>query len=119
MKIWKIPAVAADAITPGHFIYIDVDTLQDVTTLAATAVLTGLGWTLTFTFDGSTAQKLANGAKIADYMMGKILPYKTYPGNRGNAAEVVFTPWAGLDYAGLIAELGIPTADGLVSVVLS
>ena len=119
MKIWKIPAIASDAITAGHFIYIDVDTLQDVTSLADTTVLTGLGWTLTFTYDGSTAQKLANGALIADYMMAKILPYKTFPFSRKNAAEVVFTPWAGLDYAGIIAELGIPTADGLVAGVLS
>tara|TARA_R110002012_G_C11296904_1_gene572776 strand:- start:33 stop:392 length:360 start_codon:yes stop_codon:yes gene_type:complete len=119
MKIWKIPAIASDAITPGHFIYIDVDTLQDATTLADTAVFTGLGWTLTFTFDGSTAQKLANGALVADYMMTKILPYRTFPGSRGNKPEETFKLWAGLDYAGIIAELGIPTSDGLVSVVLS
>ena len=119
MKIWKIPAIASDAITPGHFIYIDVDTLQDAKTLASTAIFTGLGWTLTFTFDGSTAQKLANGALVADYMMTKILPYRTFPGSRGNKPEETFKLWAGLDYAGIIAELGIPTADGLVSVVLS
>mgnify|MGYP003640968508 FL=1 len=119
MKIWKIPAIATDAITAGHYIYVDVDTLQDVTTAAATTVITGLGWTLTATFDGSTAQKLANTALFADYIMAKILPYKTFPGNRGNAAESVFNLWAGLDYAGIIADIGIPTADGFVTFALS
>ena len=63
MKIWKIPALASDAIT--------------------------------------------------------VLPYKTFPGSRGNKAEETFKLWAGLDYAGIIADVGIPTADGFVSFALS
>jgi hypothetical protein len=119
MKIWKIPAIATDAITAGHYIYVDVDTLQDVTTAAATTVITGLGWTLTATFDGSTAQKLANTSLFADYFLNKVLPYKTFPGSRGNKAEETFKLWHGLDYAGIIADVGIPTADGFVTLALS
>jgi len=119
MKIWKIPAIATDAITAGHYIYLDVDTLQDVTTGAATTVITGLGWTLTATFDGSTAQKLANTSLFADYIVAKILPYKAFPGSRGGAPETTFKLWDGLDYAGIIADIGIPTADGFVTLALS
>ena len=88
MKMFKIPLVTGDALVADNFIYIDASTLQDVTVNAATTVFGGNGWTLTFTFDGSTAEKLANANAMAGYLVPKFLDYTGNDANRKEAVRV-------------------------------
>ena len=121
MKMFKIPLVTADALVADNFIYVDASTLQDVTVNASTTVFGGLGWTLTFTFDGSTAEKLANANAMAAYLVPKFLDYT---GGRPNIKNMgsSFDLWSGLTIAEILAVVGLAspgTNDGFVSVVLS
>jgi hypothetical protein len=121
MKMFKIPLVTADALVADNFIYIDASTLQDVTVNAATTVLGGNGWTLTFTFDGDTAEKLANANAMAAYLVPKFLDYTGNDANRKEAVKT-FDLWAGLTIAEILTTVGLAspgTNDGFVSVALS
>ena len=121
MKMFKIPLVTSDAIVADNFIYVDVTTLQDVTVNAATTVFGGLGWTLTFTFDGSTAEKLANANAMAAYLVPLMLSYNGNDVNRKETSKT-FDVWRGLTIAEILAVVGIAspgTNDGFVSVALS
>tara|TARA_R100000951_G_C2605423_1_gene169484 strand:+ start:53 stop:418 length:366 start_codon:yes stop_codon:yes gene_type:complete len=121
MKLFKIPKVTGDVLVADNFIYVDVTTLADVTVNAATTVLGGTGWTLTFTFDGSTAEKLANANAMAAYLVPKMLDFNGPDVNRKNQAKT-FDLWSGLTIAQILAEVGLAspgTNDGFVSVALS
>ena len=122
MKMWKIPVVASDAITADNFIYVDASTLQDATVGATTLVVTGLGWTLTFTFDGANAAaKLLNVNNAAAYLIPKFLEYNGNNVNR-KESQKIFELFGGLDIAGILSVLGTTspgTNDGLVSIALS
>ena len=122
MKMWKIPVVASDAITADNFIYVDASTLQDATVNATTFVVTGLGWTLTFTFDGADpAAKLLNVNNAAAYLIPKFLEYNGNGVHR-KESQKIFELFGGLDIAGILSVLGTTspgTNDGLVSIALS
>tara|TARA_R110000822_G_C14891783_1_gene447829 strand:+ start:104 stop:469 length:366 start_codon:yes stop_codon:yes gene_type:complete len=121
MKMFKIPLVTADVLVADNFIYVDASTLADVTVNAATTVFGGTGWTLTFTFDGNTAQKLANANAMAAYLVPKFLDYNGSDVNRKEAVKT-FDLFAGLTIIEINALVGIAspgTNDGFVSVALS
>jgi hypothetical protein len=121
MKLFKIPLVTAAAIVPSNFIYVDINTLADVTVNAATTVIGGTGWTLTFAFAGSTAQKLANANAMAAYLVPKMLDYNGSDVNRKEAVKT-FDLFSGLTIAEILTAVGIEspgTNDGFTSVALS
>ena len=121
MKMFKIPKVTGDALVADNFIYVDASTLADVTINAATTVFGGTGWTLTFTFDGDTAEKLANANAMAAYLVPKFLDYNGPDVNRKEAVKT-FDLFAGLTIIEINALVGIAspgTNDGFGSVALS
>ena len=65
MKLFEFPVVATDALTGGTAM-VDITTLQDMVVTATTFAMSGNGWTITMTFDGTNAaEKLLNAQKIA------------------------------------------------------
>ena len=121
MKMWKIPLVTADDVVADNFIYVDITTLEDMTVNAATTVVGGNGWTLTFTFDGSTAEKLANANAMAAYLTPLMLEHSGV-GMHRIESQKVFKLWDGLTIAQILSAVGLAspgTNDGFVSVVLS
>ena len=110
MKLFEFPVVATDALTGGTAI-VDVTTLQDMVVTATTFAMSGNGWTLTFTFDGTNAaEKLLNAQKMQDYFQAIIVPYL---GDRLNFKEfnTIYKVWDGLTIAQIHTETGIVETD--------
>jgi len=106
MKMMKIPVIASDDVTASNFNYVDVSTLQDVTIGATTLVVTGLGWTLTATLDGTDgAETLVNVNLLADYLVPLLLEYNGNDVNR-KESQKVYKLWHGLSTPEICALAG-------------
>ena len=106
MKLFKFPTVASDALDGGSS-HVDITTLQDLTVTATTFVMSGLGWTLTFTTDGeNAAESLLNAQKLQTYFLPLVTPYI---GDKMNRKEfnTVKDIWAGLTIAQIHTETGM------------
>jgi hypothetical protein len=106
MKLFEFPVVTTDALTGGTAM-VDITTLQDMAVTATTFAVSGLGWTITMTFDGTNAaEKLLNAQKMQDYFQAIIIPYL---GDRVNMKEfnTIYKVWDGLTIAQIHTETGI------------
>ena len=106
MKLFEFPVVATDALTGGTAM-VDITTLQDMVVTADTFAMSGNGWTITMTFDGTdAAEKLLNAQKMQDYFQAIIIPYL---GNKINMKEfnTIYKIWDGLTIAQIHTETGI------------
>ena len=119
MKMWKIPVITADDVVASNFIWVDVSTFQDATVGATTAVFTGLGWTLTFTLDGTDgAEKLVNTNLMAAHLVPLMLDYCGNDVNRKEAVKV-YNLWDGLDTPAISALTGIEKTGDLGNAIVS
>ena len=119
MKMWKLPVITGDDVVASNFIFVDASTLQDVTVGATTAVFSGLGWVLTFTFDGTNAaEKLLNANKMGNYLTPLLLQYN---GNSVNkvAGVGIFELWKGLSTPDISALTGIEKTGDLGNAIVS
>tara|TARA_R110000822_G_C14886347_1_gene447185 strand:+ start:106 stop:477 length:372 start_codon:yes stop_codon:yes gene_type:complete len=119
MKMWKIPVITTDDVVADNFIFVDASTLQDVTVGATTTVFSGLGWVLTFTFDGTNAaEKLLNANLMANYLTPLLLDYNGNDVNRKEAVKI-FELWKGLSTPDISALTGIEKTGDLGNAIVT
>ena len=120
MKLFKIPKITSDDVVAGNFIWVDVSTLQDVTVPNDTScVFSGLGWTLTFTLDGTNA---AESRANAELMVANLAPlFLQYCGNDVNRKEAVkvYNLWDGLSTPEISALYGIEKTGDLGNAIVT
>ena len=122
MKLIMIEKVTSDAIVANTAFYLNVETVSKIVSVGTTCTITfnmdsDTAGTVTFTLDGaSTAEKLLNAQKVADYMAGLIQDLTGPASNQKGVYELFTTVALFETYTGIVHTGGsLPLATTAIA----